>query len=234
MLESAFTCTVGHRPHTRTMRLMGAQSPVPLTPPSTRLFPWSQRGEGEGRPGGRRGRHDQPRRVQPPGPGFDGGPDSLWMFEEQQLGFTISPKKKRKAKSVLGGGPCMLIKLLQSCLSLCDPMDCRPPHSCVHGILQTKTLECVAMPSSRGPSRPRDEGGLFTTSATWEAPLRGGEGFIKSVELFFCLRFQLQTQQHFSDLFPSPGAMYTLISTALCAPNRRIPNWLWLLPSRFQ
>ena len=103
ILESAFTCIVGHKPHTRTMRLMGAQSPVPLTPPSTRLFPWSQRGEGEGRPRGRRGRHDQPRRVQPQGPGFDSGPDSLWMFKEQQFGFTISPKKKRKAKGVLGG-----------------------------------------------------------------------------------------------------------------------------------
>ena len=47
-------------------------------------------------------------------------------------------------------------KSLQLCLTLCNPMDCRPPGSSVHGILQARTLEWVAMPSSRGSSRPRD------------------------------------------------------------------------------
>ena len=42
----------------------------------------------------------------------------------------------------------------QSCLTLCDPMDCSPPDS-VHGILQVRVLEWVAMPSSRGSSQPR-------------------------------------------------------------------------------
>ena len=36
-----------------------------------------------------------------------------------------------------------------------DPMDCSPPGSSVHGILQAKILEWVAMPSSRGSSQPR-------------------------------------------------------------------------------
>ena len=36
-------------------------------------------------------------------------------------------------------------------------MDCSPPGSSVHGVLQARTLEWVAMPSSRGPSRPRDQ-----------------------------------------------------------------------------
>ena len=43
-------------------------------------------------------------------------------------------------------------KLLQSCLTLYDPLDCSPPGSSVHGILQARTLEWVAMPSSRGSS----------------------------------------------------------------------------------
>ena len=47
-------------------------------------------------------------------------------------------------------------KPLQSCRTLCDPMDWGPPGSSVHGILQAKTLEWVAMPSSRGSSPPRD------------------------------------------------------------------------------
>ena len=40
----------------------------------------------------------------------------------------------------------------QSCLTLCDPMDCSPPGSSVHGILQARTLEWVAIPLSRGIS----------------------------------------------------------------------------------
>ena len=39
---------------------------------------------------------------------------------------------------------------LQSCLTLCDPMDHSPSGSSVHGILQARILEWVAMPSSKG------------------------------------------------------------------------------------
>ena len=42
------------------------------------------------------------------------------------------------------------------CLTLCNPIDCTPPGSSVHGILQARLLEWVAMPSSRGSFRPRD------------------------------------------------------------------------------
>ena len=45
---------------------------------------------------------------------------------------------------------------LQPCWALCDPMDCSPPGFSVHGILQARTLEQVAMPSSRGSSWPRN------------------------------------------------------------------------------
>ena len=44
----------------------------------------------------------------------------------------------------------------QSCLTLCNPMDCSPPDSSVHGILQAIILEWVAMPFSRGSSQPRN------------------------------------------------------------------------------
>ena len=40
--------------------------------------------------------------------------------------------------------------------TLCNPMDCSPPDSFVHGILQARILEWVAVPFSRGYSRPRD------------------------------------------------------------------------------
>ena len=41
--------------------------------------------------------------------------------------------------------------------TLRDLMDCIPPGSYVHGILQTKILECVVIPFSRGSSWPRDQ-----------------------------------------------------------------------------
>ena len=52
---------------------------------------------------------------------------------------------------------CMRALLLQPCLTRCDPMECSPPGSSVHGILQATILEWAAMPSSRGSSRPRDQ-----------------------------------------------------------------------------
>ena len=53
----------------------------------------------------------------------------------------------------------MKVKVLvtQSCLTLCDPMDCSPSGSSVHGILQAGILEGVAISFSRGSSRPRDQ-----------------------------------------------------------------------------
>ena len=44
----------------------------------------------------------------------------------------------------------MHAKSLQSCLTLCNPMDCNPPGSSVHGILEARILEWVAIPFSRG------------------------------------------------------------------------------------
>ena len=48
------------------------------------------------------------------------------------------------------------VKSLQWCLTLCDPLDCSLPDSSVHGLLQARMLEWVAMLSSRGSSQPRD------------------------------------------------------------------------------
>ena len=84
-----------------------------------------------------------------------------------------------KEKGVPFSWGLRMCKLLQSCLTLCNPVDCSPPGSSLHGILQARMLEWVAMPSSRGSSPPRDRthvafvsfvgSRFFTTSATWEA-----------------------------------------------------------------
>ena len=51
---------------------------------------------------------------------------------------------------------CIHVKWLQSCLTLCNPMDCSLPGSFIHGIFQTRILEWVTVPFSRGSSQPRD------------------------------------------------------------------------------
>ena len=50
----------------------------------------------------------------------------------------------------------MEVLVIQSCLTLCDPMDCSPPCSSVHGILQARILGWVAIPFSKGSSLPRE------------------------------------------------------------------------------
>ena len=50
-------------------------------------------------------------------------------------------------------------------LTLCDLMDCSPPGSSVHGVLQARLLEWVAISFSRGSSQPRDQTGSPTLQA---------------------------------------------------------------------
>ena len=76
--------------------------------------------------------------------------------------------------------------------TLYDPADYSPPGSSVHGILQARILEWVAMSSSSGSSRPGVEptplaspalaGGFLTTCTTWS---------IKSLHLLRLLRWQV-------------------------------------------
>ena len=51
---------------------------------------------------------------------------------------------------------CVYAKSLHSCLTLCDPMDRRLPDSAIHGSLQARTLEYVAISFSRRSPWPRD------------------------------------------------------------------------------
>ena len=51
--------------------------------------------------------------------------------------------------------PCVRAKLFQLCPTFCNPMDCNPPGSSVHGISQSRLPEWVAILFSRGSSRPR-------------------------------------------------------------------------------
>ena len=50
------------------------------------------------------------------------------------------------AKRLYVGSVAVAAELLQSCPTLCNPIDGSPPGSSVHGILQARTLEWVAIP----------------------------------------------------------------------------------------
>ena len=67
----------------------------------------------------------------------------------------------------------LLVIITQLCSALCDPMDCSPPGPSVLGILQARILEWVAIPFSRGSSRPTDQ--------TWLSSIAGR---------FYCLSYQ--------------------------------------------
>ena len=83
----------------------------------------------------------------------------------------------------IGEGACVHAQSLQSCLTLCDPMNCSLPGSSVHGILQARILEWVALPSCRRSPQPRDQTCIshvscigrwvLNTITTWEAPKEG-------------------------------------------------------------
>ena len=71
---------------------------------------------------------------------------------------------------------CALCSFMKLCLTLCNPMDCSPPGSSVHGIFQVRILKWVAISFSRGSSCPRDgtqasciTGRFFTDLAMKEA-----------------------------------------------------------------
>ena len=84
------------------------------------------------------------------------------MYEKSYRGmfitalFTIDKisSNQNDCQQANTANPCVLAP--QSCPTLCDPMDCSPPGSSVHGILQARTLEWVAISISRGSSQPRD------------------------------------------------------------------------------
>ena len=91
---------------------------------------------------------------------------SLWLH--LRVTFSVSSgdpgdrdgnsKKKHMSSFLIWYNLCCAVLCLvtQSCLTLCDPMDCSPPGSPVQGVYQARILEWVAMPSSRGSSWPRD------------------------------------------------------------------------------
>ena len=95
-----------------------------------------------------------------------------WLFKEfskrkKKKAVASSRKQERKGKEAkqmrdFRPNPKLSLSLLiaQSCPALCNPMDCSPPGSSVHGILQTRKLERVAIFFSKGSPYPGIEPGF--------------------------------------------------------------------------
>ena len=102
----------------------------------------------------------------------------LWLLHipahiKSSVGNSMSLPLEVQAKFTLSVLRCLV------CPTLCDPIDCSPPGSSVHGNLLARILEWVAISYSRGSSQPKDRthslassalaGGFFILSAAWEA-----------------------------------------------------------------
>ena len=69
--------------------------------------------------------------------------DQLWGHFRKDLPWFHPTKSLVSERSAAAAAAAA--KSLQSCPTLCDPVDGSPPGSCVHGILQARVLEWVAI-----------------------------------------------------------------------------------------
>ena len=103
--------------------------------------------------------------------------NDLALAWESSISYTGINLSMVTDTGTLAGLVIMTVLVAQLCMTLCEPMNCSPSGSSVHGILKTKMLEWVAIPFSSGSSQPRDQtwvsciaGSFFTIWATREAP----------------------------------------------------------------
>ena len=115
----------------------------------------------------------------------------FWKKSEEKYTFSI---KEQGTLYLTDFSDCLKHSCLvtRSCLTLWTPLDCSPPDFSAHGIFQSRTLEWVAISSSRGSSQPRDStlisfvsciaGGFFTLWAIRESWLLREQANEKKVE----------------------------------------------------
>ena len=99
--------------------------------------------------------------------------------------LAVRPQGCQHSGALGGQRNCGWVKvkvlIAQPCPALCNPMDCSPPDSSVHGILQASNtgVGCHALlqgifpiqgSNPHSPGSPALGGEFFTTRATWEAP----------------------------------------------------------------
>ena len=123
-------------------------------------IPWTERGAWQTSAHGvTRVKHDLA--TKPPPQSWNTGHRSYLMFWERPNKWLRTPLGPRRQAASLDCKPLpfkprtaerkvLCFSVAQSHLTLCDPLDCSPPGSSVHGIFQARTREWVAISSSRG------------------------------------------------------------------------------------
>ena len=121
----------------------------------------------------------------------------------------------------------------QSCPILCDPMDCSPPGSTVHGIFQIRIMEWVAISSSRASSWTRDSTHISYVScigrwilyhwATWEAPF-SHISYYRILSRVFSAILQFSSVQFSSVQSLSHVRLFATPQTVACQASLSITN----------
>ena len=132
-----------------------------------------------------------------------------------------SEREKQHSHNLL----CVCAKLLQSCPTLCDPMDCSPPGSSVYGILQAKIMEWVAMPFFRDLSNPGVEPTFFT-SPVLERQVLHHQCHLRCLFMHVCV-------QHIFFIYPSLdehlGCFHVLAILNSAAVNIGLHVSFWMM-----
>ena len=136
----------------------------------------------------------------------------LLFFHGQLLEFTYSFESESESE------------VTQSCLTLGDPVDCSPPGSSVHGILQARVLEWAVSSFSRGSSRPRDRTHVsriacrrFNLWAMREAP---PTPISKEISLSLNQWFPIGRELFFQEMF---GSEWRRVCVTNCDMGRYCP-----------
>ena len=150
-------------------------------------------------------------------PALAGGLFYHWATKEAPVLHFIGRRKLQKKTPMFFWDRCFLFFFLiflfsffflTCCLlpksrpALCNPRDCSPPGSSIHGILQARIPEWVAVPSSRGSSWPRDQTHIsyVSCSGRWvllsEKPVLDMDHFQSLYWLQYCFSFSILAMRY--------------------------------------
>ena len=124
-----------------------------------------------------------------------GGLDIFYLFSEKEALVLLC---------------ALCAKSLQSCPTLCDSVDCSPSGSSVHGILQARILELVALPPSPGSSRRLKRMSLLVDCYSVSSSLEKGK--TKNLA-YLCLH-------NYQRIFFTKSITLSLPSSVLCDCQR--------------
>ena len=127
---------------------------------------------------------------------------SLYIVQFVSLLFPVFQRLSHQHIGTILWGPLYVILVTQWCLTLCDTLDCSPPGFSIYVILQTRIMEWVAIPFSRGSSQPRDQ--------TWVSALQadiyhqGSRGPYQGVKSYITGENSSTSANYLSSLYLSP------------------------------